>query len=454
MTILSMADLRRRFRGAVFQPGEPGYDEHRLGWNRTFASRPAFIAAAATAADVRDAVRAAREHALPFAVQATGHGAVVPADDALLLKTTALTSIEIDPRRGIARVGPGAVWRDVNRAAARYGLAGLAGRCGTVGVTGYTLGGGQSWLSRTYGFAADSVVSADVVTADGVALTATARQHPDLFWALRGGGGNFGVVTSLEFRLQPVAHVYCGMSLYPLERAFDTLAAYRQWALSEPEAMNTAVLLIRLPPSPLVPEALRGRRVLAIRAFHHGDDGRRVLAPLLEAAGPPLLDAFATRPFPAAGDATNGPDAPPMANRQEIEMFRALPDDVLHAIVEAGADDSPLAFVEVRHWGGAMADPGPDAGPAGHRDVPFSVMAVAPYPSADRTAPDATLDRLVGRLRPYATGGSFLTLLTDHTKTRTAFTAGNYARLAAVKRVWDPANVFHLGHNIEPEAIS
>ena len=436
--------------GAVFRPGDAGYDEHRLGWNRTFESRPALIAAARTAHDVRAAVLAARERDLPLAVQATGHGLVVPADGALLLKTTAMTGVEIDPHRRVARVGPGAVWADLNRAAARYGLAGLAGRCSSVGVTGYTLGGGQSWLSRTFGFAADSVVSADVVTADGVALTATARQHPDLFWALRGGGGNFGVVTSLEFRLYPVARVYSGMSLYPLERAFDTLAAYRQWALEEPEAMNSAVLLIRLPQSPLVPEALRGRRVLAIRAFHHGDGGARVLAPLLEAAGPPLLDAYRMRGFPEAGDATNGPDAPPMPNRQEVELFRALPDDVLHAIVEAGAPDSPLAFVEVRHWGGAMADPGPDGGPAGHRDVPFSVMAVAPYLSPDRTAADAALDRLSARLRPHATGGSFLTLLTDHTKTRTAFTAGNYARLSAVKHAWDPTNVFHLGHNIPP----
>ena len=430
----------------VFRPGDPGYDEHRLGWQRAFDSRPAIIAGARTVADVRAGVRAARDLELPFAVQATGHGAIVPADGALLLKTTAMTGIDIDPRRRTARVGPGAVWADVNRAAARYGLAGLAGRCSTVGVTGYTLGGGQSWLSRTFGFAADSVISADVVTADGTALTASAHEHPDLFWALRGGGGNFGVVTSLEFRLHPVRTVFSGMSLYPLERAGDVLDAYRGWAVQEPEAMNTAILLIRLPPS--FPEPLGGKRVLAIRAFHHGgDEGRRVLAPLLQAAGPPLRDAFRVRPFPEAGEATNGPDAPPMAARQEIEMFRTLPDEVLHAITEAGAPDSPLAFVELRHWGGAMARPGPGAGPAGGRDVPFSVLAVAP--ATDGTA----LDRLVARLRPYATGGSFLTLLTDPARTRTAFTPDDYARLAAVKRVWDPTNFFRLGHNIPPATV-
>jgi FAD/FMN-containing dehydrogenase len=433
-----LAALKGRFDGELFAPGDPGYDEHRLGWNRTIESRPALVAAAEASADIQHAIRAARDHDVPLAIQATGHGTLAAADGALLLKTSAMADVAIDPVRRIARVGPGAIWADVNRAAARAGLAGLAGRCSTVGVTGYTLGGGQSWLSRTFGFAADSVVSADLITADGRALTASAQQHPDLFWALRGGGGNFGVVTSLEFRLYPVARVFGGMSLYPLERAVDTLTAYRQWALDEPIGMNTAVLLLRPP---------NGRRVLAIRAFHHGDpeQGRRALAPLLDAAGPPLLEAFATRTFPDASAATNGPDAPPMAHRQTIEMFRTLPDGAIDAIVEAGSAGSPLAFVEVRHWGGAMADPPPDAGPAGHRDVPFSVLAVGPYPLGE-----AHLDRLTDRLTPHATGGSFLTLLTDPAKTRTAFTDANYARLAAVKRVWDPDNVFHLNHNIPP----
>ncbi|XVV10766.1 FAD-binding oxidoreductase [Actinoplanes sp. CA-131856] len=426
--------------GSVFRPGDAGYDEHRAGWQRTFESRPAVIVAAGHADDVRRAVLHAREHSLPLAVQATGHGTLVPADGGLLLKTTALDRVEIDPRRRVARVGPGAVWAAVNSAAARFGLAGLAGRCRTVGVTGYTLGGGQSWLSRTFGFAADSVVSADVVTADGVARTVSAEQHPDLFWALRGGGGNFGIVTSLEFRLFPVDRVFSGMSFYPLERAHDTLDAYRRWAADEPDTMNTAVLLIRDPSS--------GRRMLAIRVFHLGADGRRVLAPLLAAAGPPLLDAFGVRSFPDASDATNGPDAPPMAIRQEFELFRTLPDDVLDAVLVAGAPDSPLAFVEVRHWGGAMARPGPDAGPAGHRDVPFSIMAVGPRPAGEET-----LDRLAGRLRPHATGGAFLTLSMDPSRTRSAFTAANYARLAELKRAWDPGNFFHLGHNIPPEVL-
>ena len=419
-------------------PGDAGYDDLRKPLNPSLDPHPAAIVPAAGAADVRAAVLTARKYELPFAVQSTGHGTHVAYDNALLVRTGGMASVLIDPDRRVARVGPAARWGDVLRAAAPFGLAPLSGSSPDVGVTGYTLGGGLGWLARRYGLAADSVLRALVVTADGELEVATPDRNAELFWALRGGGGSFAVVTGLEFRLYPVARVFGGMSLYPVERAFETLSAYRQWALDEPAGMNSAVLLLRLP---------TGRRVLAIRAFHHGDpvEGRRVLAPLLDVAGPPLLDAFAVRAFPEASAATNGPDAPPMAHRQTIELFRALPDDAIDAMVEAGSPDSPLAFVEVRHWGGAMADPPPDAGPAGHRDMPFSVLAVGPHPAGD-----GHLDRLAERLAPQATGGSFLTLLTDPGKTRTAFTDANYARLAAVKRAWDPDNVFHLNHNIPP----
>ena len=396
---------------------------------------------------------AAHEHGLPLAVQATGHGTVVAADGALLLVTSRLCGVEIDPTRRRARVGPGAVWAQVNAAAAQFGLGSLAGRCATVGVTGYTLGGGAGWLSRTFGFAADSVVRAEVVTADGRLVTASADEHPDLFWALRGGGGNFGIVTSLEFTLYPADRVFSGMSLYPLERAPETLAAYGSWALDEPEGMNSAVLLMRLPPHPSFPEPLRGRRVMAIRAFHLGsaDEGRRVLAPLLEAAGPPLLDAFAMRPFPEASTATNGPDAPPMANRQHL--------DLLHTVRERrGRRHGGGRVQRTRRWPSSSCGTGvapwpsrlPGSGPAGHRDVPFSVQAVGPYMTPDRQPVDTCVDRLAAAIEPHATGGSFLNLLTDPAKTRTAFTDGNYARLAQVKRAWDPDNVFHLNHNIPP----
>lgn len=451
---MALRTLRRSFAGGIAVPGDAGYDSERLGWERSIDSRPAIVATAASVADVQAAIVAAREYGLPLAVQATGHGTVVASDGALLLKTSQLATVEIDPYRRTARVGPGTVWSQVNGAAASHGLAALAGRCATVGVTGYTLGGGTGWLSRKFGYAADSVVRAEVVTADGRLVHASANENPDLFWALRGGGGNFGVVTSLEFRLYPAAQLFAGMSLYPLNRAFETLATYRQWAREEPDEMNSAVLLMRFPPHPAVPEQFRGKRFLTIRAFYLGgaEEGRQVLAPLLDAAGPPLLDGFAMRSFPQASAAANGPDVPPIAARQYVELFHDVPDDAIHAMIDAAGEGvpSPLAFVELRHWGDAMAKPGPEAGPAGARDVPFSVMAVAPYQADERARVEAFVDTLATRLQPYATGGSFLNLQMDRTWTRTAFTAENYARLVQAKRAWDADNFFHLNHNIAP----
>lgn len=449
-----LQSLRQHFTGGLYLPGDPGYNFERLGWDRTIESRPALVATAAHATDIQAAIVAAREYDLPLAVQATGHGTVVATDGALLLKTSPMAEVEIDPLRRTARVGPGALWHQVNAVAAEFGLAALAGRCATVGVTGYTLGGGTGWLSRKYGYAADSVLRAEVVTADGRTVTASADENPDLFWALRGGGGNFGVVTALEFRLYPVAQVFAGMSLYPLDRAFETLAAYRQWAFEEPDESNSAVMLIRMPGHPSVPQPLRGKRLLAIRAFYIGAEaqGRQLMSPLLEAAGPPLLSGFGMKSFPEASAVTNGPDAPPMAARQYVELFHEVPDDAIHAMIAAGGEehDSPFAFVELRHWGGAMAKLGPGTGPAGARDVPFSVMAVAPYMSEERALVDAQINDFATRMEPYATGGSFLNLQTNHTRTRSAFTAANYGRLVQVKRAWDSSNFFRFNHNIAP----
>lgn len=446
--------LRRNVDGGVYLPGDRGYDRARLPWNRMIDPEPAVVVDATSQQDIRVAILVAREHALPFAVQATGHGTVAPSDGGLLLSTARMATVQVDPARRTALTGPGALWSDVIAAAARYQLAPLSGRSHSVGVAGYTLGGGTGWLSRKYGFAADSLLRAEVVTASGETLTASATEHPDLFWALRGGGGNFGVVTRLEFRLYPVVQVHAGMSWYPADRAPDVLARYRDWAGTEPDELNSAVTLQQVPAVPAVPEPLRGARVLAVSAFYLGptEAAERLLKPLLEVAGPPLLDRFGSAGFADGSAATTGPPHPPMAARNHLELFRTVPDDVLDAMMEAAGDpDSPLGFAELRHWGGAMARPSPDAGPVGHRDVPFSVAALAPY---DRGAPaervDGHMDRLVTRLRPHATGGSFLNFLTDPAMTRTAYTAHDYRRLTDAKRIWDPDNFFHRNHNIPP----
>jgi FAD/FMN-containing dehydrogenase len=411
--------LRRALAGELHVPGDPGYDVARRPLHDTIDPRPAIVVEARGAADVRAAVVAAREHDLPLAVQATGHGTHVPADGGILVRTSDMAAVLVDPDRRVARVGPGAVWGDVLAAAAPFGLAPLSGSSPSVGVTGYTLGGGLGWLARRHGFAADSLLRAEVVTADGSIVTATADDHADLFWALRGGGGSFGVVTAMELRLHPVAQVYAGTACFAIDRASETLMRYREWIADAPDALSTAVLLMHLPD---------GERVLAIRAMHVGepDEARRLLAPLFAAAGSPLVDGM--RPMRFA-DASMGGTAP-----RHVELVRDLPDAVVEAIVAAQA----AATVEVRHWGGAMGRPAAGAGPVGPRDVPLSVIA------------DAHVPGLAAALAPHATGGSFLNFLADPRRTATAFAPADYEALREVKAAYDPDHVFRIGHAIPP----
>jgi FAD/FMN-containing dehydrogenase len=440
--------LREGIEGPVHIPGDEGYDEARLPWQRRIDPYPTLIAEATGPADVRAAVRIARENDLPLAVLATGHGTVAPADGSLLLKTSRMRSVEVNAGERVARVGPGALWSDVIAAAAPHGLAPLSGTSSAVGVTGYTLGGGAGWLSRAFGYAADSVLHAEVVTADGELLTVSADEHPDLFWALRGGGGNFGVVTALEFRLYPVDRVYGGMAMFDAARAANALAVYREWALDEPDESNTALVVATMPPLPQLPEAVRGRRVLMLRALYLGgpEEAQRVLEPLLDAAGPPLMNGLAEASY---GDATAmGPPPPPAFTALHFDLLREVPDEAISAAVEA---DGAVSAVELRHWGGAMARPENGAGPIGHRDVPFSVVAMAQVEDREQlAAAEAGVAQVAAALQPHATGGSFLNFLGDPARTASAYTPEDYRRLTEVKRAYDPGNLFAANHNIPP----
>jgi FAD/FMN-containing dehydrogenase len=409
--------LSRGFRGRIHLPGDDEYDAQRATWSGALDQRPAIVAEAETPADIRAAVVAAQEHDLALAVQATGHGTHVAADGALLLKTSQMAEVLVDPDRRIARVGPGARWGDVIAASAPFGLAPLSGTSTTVGVAGYTLGGGLSWLSRKHGFAADSLLRADVVTADGAIVTASADRNADLLWALRGGGGNFGVVTSLELALHPVANVYAGTALFASDRAAEVLARYREWTASQPDELTVTVVL--------------SRESVAIRGLYAGDarDAERALGALWEAAGAPLASTWSTMGY--AETDTIGGTAP-----RHFELYEELSDAVIADAVGAVMSHDADA-VDVRHWGGAMARPGANAGPVGHRDVPFSITVDGP---AEAAAP----------LARHATGGSFLNFLKDPARTRAAYTTADYAALHELKRAYDPDNVFCAGHNIDP----
>jgi FAD/FMN-containing dehydrogenase len=407
--------LARSFRGAIHLPGDDDYDAQRATWSGALDQRPALIAEAETPADVRAAVVTAQEHGLPLAVQATGHGTHVPADGALLVKTSAMAEVLVDPDRRIARVGPGARWGEVMAAAAPFGLAPLSGTSPSVGVAGYTLGGGLSWLSRKHGFAADSLLRADVVTADGAIVAASAGRNADLLWALRGGGGNFGIVTALEIGLHPVGRIYGGTALFAGERAAELLALYRDYATAMPDELTVNVVLTH--------------EGVALRGLYAGDarDGERALEPLLEVAGAPLANTWREMGYAESG--AIGGTAP-----RHFERYAELSDAVLDATL-AAADEADA--VEVRHWGGAMARPGAEGGPVGHRDVPFSITIDGP---AETAAP----------LARHATGGTFLNFLKDPARTHAAYEPADHAALSDLKGAYDPDHVFGAGHNIAP----
>ncbi|MBL7260004.1 FAD-binding oxidoreductase [Paractinoplanes lichenicola] len=391
-----------------FRPGDPGYDTYRKALNPALDPRPERVVRAERPEDVRAAVLTARREGLPLAVQATGHGTHWAHDGALLLHTGAMTSVLIDPGRRVARVAPGARWRDVLAAAAPFGLAPLSGSSPDVGVTGYTLGGGLGWLARAHGLAADSVLGARIVTADGELRTA----GPDLLWALRGGGGSFGVVTSLEFRLHPVADVFAGAVTFTRDRAAETLACYREWIGRIPDTLSTAVVLTK-------------DNTMTIKALYAGDaiTGARLLEPLWRTAGPALTDTMTTQPYARA--AMGGTFA------RTFDQFPGLGDDLIAALVS-----EPGCTVEIRHWGGRIAR---DSGAAAHRDAPLSIIL-------DRVPTPATRAALARTGR----GTSLLNFLSDPTRTATAFTADNWTRLREIKAVYDPDNFFHAGLNIPP----
>ncbi|TYB60247.1 FAD-binding oxidoreductase [Nonomuraea sp. PA05] len=413
------------FTCTVHLPGDAGYDEARRSLNPAVDSRPALIAEAQSAADIRIALLAARAHGVPFAVQSTGHGTHAPCDGGILVKTSPMASVLVDPARRIARVGPGARWSEVIAAAAPFGLAPLSGSAPSVGVTGYTLGGGLGWLARKHGFAADSVLRAEVLLADGRQVTASPDSHPELFWALRGGGGGFGVVTSLEFRLYPVSEVFAGFVYFPIEVAERTLKAYRTWIDQAPDEISTAIVLKRMPADEQTPAAVRGRHVVMLKVLYAGaaEEARRLLAPLFQAAGPAVLDETRTTAY--GGAAMGG------TPNRHMDMFDAVPDEVVSALVRAAEH---AQTVEIRHWGGAMARPASDAGPVSHRSTKLSVIV------------DTVVPGLAEELRPHANGGTFLNFLADPSRTAAAYTGVDYGRLREVKRAYDPDGFFRVGH--------
>jgi hypothetical protein len=434
--------LRSALTGQVFTPDEVGYDQARQAWNLAVDQRPAVVVEARSAADVTQAVRYAHAHRMRIAPQGTGHGAepLEPLDGAMLLRTTRMRQVRIDPAARTARAEAGAVWADVTEPASRHGLAALAGSSADVGVVGYTLGGGMGWLARRYGLAASSVTAAELVTPEGHLVRVDASHEPDLFWAIRGGGGGIGVMTALEMRLYPVPELYAGDLFFPIARAAEVLHAWRAWTDTVPDEVTSMCHLVRLPPLPELPEPLRGRAFIVVEAAYLGDagSGADLIGPLRELA--PELDTFASIPPPALARLNLDPDQP-VPTQGDGALLADLPAAAIDALLAvAGPDaDTQLISIEVRHLGGALARPAPGGGAQPSIDASYLVFAAGITPTPDLAGTvRAQVQALRNALAPWHADHDYYNFRETPAPASAVLPPASYRRLQKIKAAYDP----------------
>src|SRR5215213_6594856 len=405
---LDLEDLRSRLCGTVAAPGDPSWDEARQAWNLAVEQRPALVALPENVDDVVAIVAFARDNGLRVAAQGTGHNAaaLTSLDRTVLVKTSQMKGVAIHAVGRCARVAAGTLWAEVTGPASEHGLAPLAGSSPDVGVVGYTLGGGLSWLSRRHGLAANSVIAIEIVTADGRVLCADRDRHPGLFWALRGGGGSFGVVTAIEFALYPAPNVYGGAMLWPWERAAEVLNRYVEWSRTAPEQISTSARLLQVPPLPDIPEPLRGRAFVAIDGAYLGDEAAaaHALAPLR--ALEPELDTFAPIPAAALSHIHMDPEQPVPGKGDGMLLDRLTPA-AIEALLEAAGpgSGSPLLSVELRQLGGAIGVPPVEHGALAKIGGEFTLFAVGIALDAEAAgAIDAYIEGLTAVMDPWDAG--------------------------------------------------
>jgi FAD/FMN-containing dehydrogenase len=439
--------LRTGLHGEVIRPGDPAYDKARRIWNAIIDKHPGIIARCTGVADVVHAVSFARENELLIAIRGGGHnvGGRALCDEGMVIDLSRMKGIHVDAKNRTARVQAGATLGDVDRETHLYGLAVPAGVVSATGIAGLTLGGGVGWLVRKYGLTCDNVLSFDIVTAEGKLLTANAEENSDLFWALRGGGGNFGVVTSFEYRLHPVSSVLGGMVVYPRGQAVEVLRFYRAFTQSAPEELTAYAGLLHTPD---------GTPAIAVVACYCGDlaEGERVLKPLRE-FGSPLLDAIQPMPFPQMQSLLDGAFPGGNQNYWKSTFLRELSDEAIDLLVErANRATSPLTAVVIEYYGGAASRVGVAETAFAHREAQYDVGILAQWTDPGESSRHIEWARGVAdALRPYSSGAYLLNFLGDEgdDTIRAAF-GENYGRLVEVKSKYDPTNFFRLNQNIKP----
>ncbi|KAB1185109.1 FAD-binding oxidoreductase [Haloferax sp. CBA1149] len=459
--MVSINDFREMLRGTLIQPHDKGYHESRAVWNGTIDRHPAIITKCAGTADVIAAVNFAREHDLEVAVRGGGHNVAGTAvcDDGIVIDLSAMRAVWVDPRARTARVQAGALWSDVDHETQPHGLATTGGIVSHTGVAGLTLGGGIGWLMRKHGLTADNLLSADVVTADGEFIRASDDEHADLFWALRGGGGNFGIVTSFEFSLHPVGPaVLAGPVFWAADDTADVLRFYRDFARDAPDELGTVIRFGTIPPLPAVPEELHWRPAVAINTCYAApvDEGERVLRPLRE-YGTPLFDLVSSKPYLAHQGGLDSTVPHGWHYYWKSTDLPELSDGLIDVFVDhAFSAESPRSYSVLFHLGGAVSRVDDDATAYTGRNSTHNININGVWrPDEEKKYAEsetAWTRRFFDALEPHREGVyvNFLDADDGTQRVRESYGEYTYRRLAKLKNQYDPDNVFHLNQNIEP----
>ncbi|HEU5043822.1 MAG TPA: FAD-binding oxidoreductase [Nocardioidaceae bacterium] len=442
--------------GAVHLPGDAGYDTARSAWNLVVDQRPAAVCLPANPDEVADVVRAAAAAGLRVAGQTTGHNAGPLGDlsDTVIVRTSAMVGVQLDVENRVMRAEGGTVWLDAVEEAGRRGLATLHGSSPDVGIAGYSLGGGLGWYARKLGLACNSVTAVELVTADGSKVRVDADHEPELFWALRGGGGSFGVVTAVEFAAYPIESSYAGMLVWDQTRAEAVLPRWLEWCQDAPETVTTSFRLMNLPPIPDIPEPFRGRSLTVIDGAVLEDDERaEALLRGLRELGPEL-DTFVRTPSPALAHLHMDPEhpVPAVADTTTLSDLPAAGVDTLLATAGPGSGSILLA-AELRQLGGALARPAQDGGARSTFDGAYMFFAVAIAPTPEIAELGRTqAERVVEALTPYSLVGPYLNFAERSVDVSTCFDPETWARLCGVKAAVDPADLFRANHPVPASA--
>ncbi|RKH61007.1 FAD-binding oxidoreductase [Corallococcus llansteffanensis] len=454
----SVERFKAQLRGPLIQPGDPDYEEACQLYNAMIHKHPAMIARCADVADVIASVTFAREQKLPLAVRGGGHngGGLALCDDGLVIDLSSQRGVRVDPQARTVRVAGGCVWGDVDHATHAFGLAVPSGIISTTGVAGLTLGGGLGHLSRRFGLTIDNLLAVDMVLADGRVVTANAEQHPDLFWAVRGGGGNFGVVTSFLFRAHPVDTVIAGPTLWPLDRAAEVMRWYREFLPAAPEELNGFFAFMTVPPAPPFPEALHLQKVCGVVWCYSGDPAQAdaLFAPVQ--ALKPSLHGVQPMPYPMLQTAFDALYPPGHQWYWRADFVRELADEAITRHVEfAERLPSMQSTMHLYPVDGAVHRVGPDDTAFSFRDARWSEVIVGVDPSPERAEEITSWTKAYwDALHPYSAGGAYVNFMMEEGQDRVQATyRDNYARLVEVKNRYDPTNLFHINQNIRPAPV-